>query len=143
MKTRQHGAMDVVGVVQGTMDVDVVDVVGVEEAVDVVDVGGGVMGVDVMGVDVMGVDVEEAVDMGGVDVVECTHVGTVRGADVAETVQTVLEGIGYTVRAEGVNGSVECWDLWVEGVMEGDEYCVLMGMVRGIAATVRHLEGVI
>jgi hypothetical protein len=91
------------------------------------------------------VDVEEAVDMGGVDVVECTHVGTVRGADVAETVQTVLEGIGYTVRAEGVNGGVECWDLWVEGVVEGDEYCVLMGMVRGIAATVRHLvtEGVI
>jgi hypothetical protein len=118
-------------------------VVDVEEAVDVVDMGGGVMGVDVGGVDVEGV--EEAVDMGGVDIVECTHVGTVRGADVAETVQTVLEGIGYTVRAEGVNGGVECWDLWVEGVVEGDEYCVLMGMVRGIAATVRHLvtEGVI
>jgi hypothetical protein len=121
----------------------VVGVVDVEEAVDVVDMGGGVMGVDVGGVDVEGV--EEAVDMGGVDIVECTHVGTVRGADVAETVQTVLEGIGYTVRAEGVNGGVECWDLWVEGVVEGDEYCVLMGMVRGIAATVRHLvtEGVI
>jgi hypothetical protein len=118
----------------------VVGVVDVEEAVDVVDMGGGVMGVMV---DVVGV--EEAVDMGGVDVVECTHVGTVRGADVAETVLAVLEGMGHTVRAEGVNGGVECWDLWVEGVVEGDEYCVLMGMVRGIAATVRHLvtEGVI
>jgi hypothetical protein len=116
----------------------------VEEAVDVVDVGGGVMGVvqNMGGVDV---DVEEAVDMGGVDVVECTHVGTVRGADVAETVLAVLGGIGHTVRAEGVNGGVECWDLWVEGEIEGDEYCVLMGMVRGIVSAVRHLvtEGVI
>jgi hypothetical protein len=132
MTTKQ---CDVVGVVYGAMDV-----VDVEEAVDVMDMGGGVMGVDVMGV-----DVEEAVDVMGVDVVECTHVGTVQGVDVAETVQTVLDGMGYTVRAEGVNGGVVCWDLWVEGVVEGDDYYTLKGMVRGIAATVRHLvtEGVI
>jgi hypothetical protein len=78
------------------------------------------------------------------EMVERSHVGTVRGADVADTVLYVLGGMGHAVQVEKVEG-VEAWDVWVEGEVEGDDYYILCGMVRGIAATVKHLvtEGVI